>query len=62
MARQYDLFEIPLVRRAPFLHDARKRIPSLKPDALEFAHKVGGIRSQLIGKDHGRVLSGGNAA
>jgi len=52
------LFEIPLVRKFLFLRDARKIIPSLKFRDLKFANRVGGIRPQLIDKDHGKLLMG----
>ena len=52
------LFEIPLIRKFLFLKDARKIIPSLKFGDLKFARKVGGIRPQLIDKDHCKLLMG----
>jgi malate dehydrogenase (quinone) len=52
------LFEIPLIRRWLFLKDVRKIIPSLKFRDLKFAHKVGGIRPQLIDKDNCKLLMG----
>lgn len=52
------LFEIPLIRKYLFLKDARKIIPSLKFRDLKFAKKIGGIRPQLIDKDHCKLLMG----
>jgi malate dehydrogenase (quinone) len=52
------LFEIPLIRKFLFLRDARKIIPSLRLRHLKFANRVGGIRPQLIDKDHGKLLMG----
>ncbi|MDQ1362561.1 MAG: hypothetical protein QG652_421 [Pseudomonadota bacterium] len=52
------LFEIPVIRRLLFLHDARKIVPSLRLRDLKFANRVGGIRPQLIDKDHRRLLLG----
>ncbi|MDA3869885.1 MAG: FAD-dependent oxidoreductase [Gammaproteobacteria bacterium] len=52
------LFEIPLIRKWLFLKDVRKIIPSLKFRDLKFAHKVGGIRPQLIDKDNCKLLMG----
>jgi malate dehydrogenase (quinone) len=52
------LFEIPLIRKWLFLKDVRKIIPSLNFRDLKFAHKVGGIRPQLIDKDHCKLLMG----
>jgi malate dehydrogenase (quinone) len=52
------LFEVPILRRALFLKDARKIVPDLKYKDLEFAHHVGGIRPQLIDKDHRKLMMG----
>jgi len=52
------LFEIPVLRRGLFLKDARKIVPDLKYGDLKFAHHVGGIRPQLIDKDHRRLMMG----
>ena len=52
------LFEIPVLRRGLFLKDARKIVPELKYRDLRFAHHVGGIRPQLIDKDHRRLMMG----
>jgi malate dehydrogenase (quinone) len=52
------LFEIPLLRKFLFLRDARKILPSLRLKNLKFATRVGGIRPQLIDKDHGKLLMG----
>ena len=52
------LFEVPLIRKWLFLKDVRKIIPSLRFRDLKFAHKVGGIRPQLIDKEHCKLLMG----
>ena len=52
------LFEIPVLRKLLFLKEVRKIVPSLKLSDLTFATKVGGIRPQLIDKDHGELLMG----
>jgi len=52
------LFEIPLIRKILFLKDVKKIIPSLRFRDLKFANKVGGIRPQLIDKDHCKLLMG----
>jgi len=52
------LFEIPLIRRRLFLKDVRKIIPSLELRDLKFAHKIGGVRPQLIDKERGVLLMG----
>lgn len=52
------LFEIPVLRKLLFLKEVRKIVPSLKLRDLTFATKVGGIRPQLIDKDHCELLMG----
>jgi len=52
------LFEVPLIRRHLFLQDARKIVPSLKANDLRFAHRVGGLRPQLIDRNTKRLLMG----
>ena len=52
------LFEIPVIRRALFLKDVRKIVPTLRFRDLKFAKKVGGIRPQLIDKDNASLLLG----
>jgi malate dehydrogenase (quinone) len=52
------LYEIPVLRKLLFLKEVRKIVPSLKLGDLKFATKVGGIRPQLIDKDHGELLMG----
>ena len=52
------LFEIPVIRKFLFLKDVRKIIPSLRLRDLRFAHKVGGIRPQLIDKNNLSLLMG----
>jgi malate dehydrogenase (quinone) len=52
------LFEVPLIRKALFLHDVRKIVPALRYRDLSFARKVGGIRPQLIDKNNCRLLMG----
>lgn len=52
------LFEIPLIRRHLFLRDARKIVPSLKASDLRFAHRVGGLRPQLVDRNAKRLLMG----
>ena len=52
------LFEIPFIRRILFLKEVRKIVPSLRLSDLKFATKVGGIRPQLIDKDHCKLLMG----
>ena len=52
------LFEIPFIGKRLFLKQARKVVPSLRYRDLTFAHRVGGIRPQLIDKAHGTLLMG----
>ena len=52
------LFEIPVIRKFLFLKDVRKIVPSIKFKDLSFARHVGGIRPQLIDKDHEKLLMG----
>ncbi len=52
------LFEVPILRRALFLKDARKIVPDLKYGDMKFARHVGGIRPQLIDKDNRRLIMG----
>jgi malate dehydrogenase (quinone) len=52
------LFEVPLLRRGLFLRDARKIVPDLRYGDMRFAHHVGGIRPQLIDKEHRRLMMG----
>jgi malate dehydrogenase (quinone) len=52
------LFEVPVLRRALFLKDARKIVPDLRYKDLQFAQRVGGIRPQLIDKENRRLMMG----
>jgi malate dehydrogenase (quinone) len=52
------LFEVPLIRKLLFLRDVRKIVPALRLRDLSFAHRVGGIRPQLIDKNVRRLLMG----
>lgn len=51
-------FEVPLLNRRLFLKDARKIVPSLRLEDLEFAHGVGGIRPQLIDRQQRKLILG----
>lgn len=51
-------FEMPVVNRRLFLHDARKIVPSLQLEDLEFAQGVGGIRPQLIDRNQRKLILG----
>ena len=52
------LFEVPLVRRRLFLQDARKVVPELELEDLEFAKRVGGIRPVMIDKINRKLHMG----
>jgi malate dehydrogenase (quinone) len=52
------LFEVPVIRRHLFLKDARKIVPSLEARDLRFAHRVGGLRPQLVDRRAKRLLMG----
>lgn len=51
-------FEIPVLNRRLFLQDARRIVPSLQLEDLEFAHGIGGIRPQLIDKQKHQLILG----
>lgn len=51
-------FEVPLLDRRLFLNDARKIVPSLQLEDLEFAQGVGGVRPQLIDRTQRKLILG----
>lgn len=51
-------FEVPVVNRRLFLKDARKIVPSLQLEDLEFAQGVGGVRPQLIDRTQRKLILG----
>lgn len=51
-------FEVPLLNRRLFLQDARRIVPALQLDDLEFAHGIGGVRPQLIDKTQRQLILG----
>lgn len=52
------LFEVPLLRKRLFLENARKIIPALRLDELQFARGFGGMRPQIIDRVHARLQLG----
>jgi len=52
------LEEMPLVGKEVFVKDARKLIPSISVDDLEFAEGYGGMRPQIIDKKKHELLLG----
>lgn len=51
-------FELPMLNRRLFLQDARKIVPSLQLEDLEFAQGIGGVRPQLIDKTQAKLILG----
>ncbi len=51
-------FEIPRLNRHLFLKDARKIVPTLQLEDLEFAKGYGGVRPQLIDKQQQKLILG----
>ncbi len=52
------LFEIPGINKKLFVQDARKIVPSLSVDDIEYAHGFGGIRPQVLDKDKQKLMLG----
>ena len=52
------LFEVPWLRRRLFLADARKIVPGMRLEDLQFAEGFGGVRPQLIDKVNRRLMLG----
>ena len=52
------LEEIPLLGKEVFVKDAKKLIPSIAVDDLEFAEGYGGMRPQIIDKKKHKLLLG----
>ncbi len=52
------LFEVPYLRRRLFLKEARKIVPSLQLEDIEFAKGFGGVRPQLIDKKASQLMLG----
>lgn len=51
-------FETPILNRRLFLQDARKIVPSMQLEDLQFAHGVGGVRPQLIDRTEHKLILG----
>ena len=52
------LFEIPYFGKKAFLKDARKIIPSLKMEDIEYAKGFGGVRGQILDKKNKKLMLG----
>jgi len=52
------LFELPKFGKELFIKDARKIVPSLQLDDLEYAEHFGGVRPQVINKTEKKLMLG----
>ncbi|MGB6327438.1 MAG: FAD-dependent oxidoreductase, partial [Halarcobacter sp.] len=52
------LFEIPGINKGLFVKDARKIVPSLSVDDIEYAKGWGGVRPQVLDKDKQKLMLG----
>ena len=52
------LFEVPVLNKKLFVQDARKIVPSLTEDDIEYADGFGGIRPQVLDKDKQKLMLG----
>jgi malate dehydrogenase (quinone) len=52
------LFEVPYFGKRAFLKDARKIIPSLQIEDIEYAKGYGGIRGQILDKKNQKLMLG----
>ncbi len=52
------LFEVPFLNKRLFLKDARKIVPSLQLEDIEYAHGFGGVRPQVLDKKNRRLMLG----
>ena len=52
------LFEIPKYGKELFIKDARKIVPSLQLDEIEYAKNFGGVRPQVINKKEQKLMLG----
>jgi len=52
------LFEIPYLGKRAFLKDARKIVPSLKMEDIEYAKGFGGVRGQILNKTTQKLMLG----
>ncbi len=52
------LFEVPYFGKRAFLKDARKIIPSLKVEDIEYAKGFGGVRGQILDKENQKLMLG----
>ncbi len=52
------LFEVPLINKKLFVQDARKIVPSLSVDDIEYAKGFGGVRPQVLDKEKEKLMLG----
>ncbi|WP_298753826.1 FAD-dependent oxidoreductase [uncultured Arcobacter sp.] len=52
------LFEVPGINKGLFVKDAKKIVPSLTPDDLEYAKGFGGVRPQVLNKTEKKLMLG----
>jgi malate dehydrogenase (quinone) len=52
------LFEIPYFNKKLFIHDARKIVPSLQEEDIEYAKGFGGVRPQVLDKKNEKLMLG----
>ena len=52
------LFEVPFINKKLFVQDARKIVPSLSVDDIEYADGFGGIRPQVLDKEKEKLMLG----
>lgn len=52
------LFEVPGINKGLFIKDARKIVPSLSKEDIEYAKGFGGVRPQVLNKDEQKLMLG----
>ncbi|RLA68222.1 MAG: malate:quinone oxidoreductase [Epsilonproteobacteria bacterium] len=52
------LFEVPLINKKLFVQDARKIVPSLSLEDIEYAKGFGGVRPQVLDKNKEKLMLG----
>lgn len=52
------LFEVPYLNKRLFLKDARKIVPSLQLEDIEYAKGFGGVRPQVLDKENQKLMLG----
>ena len=52
------LFEVPFINKKLFVQDAKKIVPSLNVDDIEYAQGFGGVRPQVLDKEKEKLMLG----